>query len=60
LKAEVNPQTPQVVWYVDRQPFQLVEYPYSARWIAQPGEHIFQVRVPNSNVASPPVRIIVQ
>jgi penicillin-binding protein 1C len=60
LKADVNRQIPQLLWYVDRQPFQLVEYPYNARWIAQPGEHIIQVRVPNSTVASPPIRVIVQ
>ncbi len=60
LKADVNPPVPQLVWYVDRQPFQLVDYPYSARWPARPGEHIFQVRVPNSPVASAPIRIVVQ
>jgi penicillin-binding protein 1C len=60
LKAEVSPQVPQIVWYVDRQPFQLAEYPYSVRWVAQPGEHIFQARVPNSTVASAPIRVIVQ
>jgi penicillin-binding protein 1C len=60
LKASVNAQVPQLLWYVDRQPFQLVDYPYIARWIAQPGEHIIQVRVPNSTIASAPVRIIVQ
>jgi penicillin-binding protein 1C len=60
LKACVNPQVPQLLWYVDRQPFQLVEYPYSARWIAQPGEHVFQVRVPNSSVASAAIRVVVQ
>lgn len=60
LKADVSRQVPQLVWYVDHQPFQLVDYPYIARWIAQPGEHVFQVRVPNSNVASTPIRIIVQ
>jgi penicillin-binding protein 1C len=60
LKAEVSPQVPQLVWYVDRQPFQLVDYPYSARWTAQPGEHIIQVRVPNSTVVSMSIRVIVQ
>jgi penicillin-binding protein 1C len=60
LKAEVRPQVPQIVWYVDRQPFQLAEYPYSVRWVAQPGEHIFQARVPNSTIASAPIRVIVQ
>jgi penicillin-binding protein 1C len=60
LKADVSPQTAQLVWYVDRQPFQVVDYPYSARWIAQPGEHTFQARVPNSSIASAPIRIIVQ
>jgi hypothetical protein len=60
LKEDVHPQVPQLLWSVDRQPLQLVEYPYSARWIAKPGEHIFQVRVPNSSIASAPVRVIVQ
>jgi penicillin-binding protein 1C len=60
LKAAVSPQVPQIVWYVDREPFQLVEYPYSARWIAQPGEHIFQARVPNSTIVSAPIRVVVQ
>ena len=59
LKADVNPPVPQLVWYVDRQPFQLVDYPYSVRWPAKSGEHIFQVRVPNSTVASTPIRILV-
>jgi penicillin-binding protein 1C len=60
LKADVNPPVPQLVWYVDRQPFQLVDYPYIARWPAKPGEHIFQVRVPNSGIASAPIRVVVQ
>jgi penicillin-binding protein 1C len=60
LKANVNPPVPQLLWYVDRQPFQLVDYPYSVRWTARPGEHIFQVRVPNSTVASAPIRVVVQ
>ncbi len=60
LKASVTPQVPQLLWYVDRQPFQLVDYPYIARWVAQPGEHIIQVRVPNSTAASVPIRIVVQ
>jgi penicillin-binding protein 1C len=60
LKAQVSAQVPQVVWYVDRQPFQLVDYPYSARWIAQPGEHIIQVRVPNSIAVSSSIRVVVQ
>jgi penicillin-binding protein 1C len=59
LKADVNPPVPQLVWYVDREPFQLVDYPYSARWPAKPGEHIIQVRIPNSAVASSPIRVIV-
>jgi penicillin-binding protein 1C len=60
LRASINHQVPQLLWYVDRQPFQLVDYPYIARWVAQPGEHVIQVRVPNSTVASAPVRIVVQ
>jgi penicillin-binding protein 1C len=60
LKAEASPQTPQLVWYVDQKPFQLVEFPYSARWIAQPGEHVFQVRAPNSTAVSGPIRVVVE
>lgn len=60
LKVNVNSPVPQLLWYVDQQPFQLVDYPYSVRWTARPGEHIFQVRVPNSTVASAPIRVVVQ
>jgi penicillin-binding protein 1C len=59
LKADVNPPVPQLVWYVDREPFQLVDYPYSARWPAMPGEHVIQVRVPNTTIVSAPIRVIV-
>jgi penicillin-binding protein 1C len=60
LKASIDPQVPQLVWYVDGHPFQLVDYPYTVRWAAKPGEHVFQVRLPNSPVVSPSIRVIVQ
>ena len=60
LMADVHPCVPQIVWYVDQQPFQLVEYPYGARWRALPGEHTIQARVPNTNIISASIRIVVQ
>lgn len=60
LKVTVDPPAPQLLWYVDGQPYQLVEYPYTARWIANSGEHEFQARLPNSPIASTPICVIVQ
>jgi penicillin-binding protein 1C len=60
LKALADPAVPQLVWYVDGKPFQLVEYPYTARWPAQPGTHVFQARLPQTTIASVQVRVTVQ
>ena len=40
--------------------FELADYPYTARWRLEPGEHAFQARVPNTPIASNVVRIRVQ
>lgn len=60
LKAKVSRPIPQLLWYVDDRPFELVDYPYNTRWKAEPGEHVFQARVPGSPFASSPIRVIVQ
>jgi penicillin-binding protein 1C len=46
LKATVEPPTAQLVWYVDDQPYKLVDYPYSTRLQLLPGKHRIQARVP--------------
>jgi penicillin-binding protein 1C len=60
LRAVVDPPVEQVVWYVDGRPFQVVPYPYTARWPLAPGEHTFQLRLPFRREASPPVTVLVQ
>lgn len=60
LEAEVRPPVDQLVWYVDGVPFQVVDYPYKARWPIAVGEHTFQVRFPFSRTASRPVRVTVR
>jgi hypothetical protein len=46
LSATVEPPIAQIVWYVDNEPYRLVDYPYSTRWPLQPGKHSIQARVP--------------
>jgi len=60
LEATVDPPVPQIVWYVDGEPFQVADYPYTARWTLEPGEHSFQARLPHTAGASGKARVIVQ
>jgi penicillin-binding protein 1C len=60
LQAVVNPPSAQVTWYVDGAPFQVVDYPYTTRWLLQPGDHTFQAKVPYTNTASGLVHIHVE
>lgn len=60
LHAVVEPGAPQVLWVVDGRPFALADYPYTARWPLTPGEHTIQARLPFTDVASAPVRVLVQ
>jgi hypothetical protein len=60
LRAIVEPRAEQVVGYVDGQPFQVVDYPYTTRWTLAPGEHVFQARLPFARAASEAVRVRVQ
>ncbi len=57
LRAIVEPEVAQLVWYVDGLPFRTVEAPFEARWPLQPGEHWFQARVPFSEARSAAVRV---
>ncbi|MCU0240936.1 MAG: hypothetical protein MUF51_00775 [Vicinamibacteria bacterium] len=60
LKAVVDPPAPQVVWYVDGRPYEVVDYPYTARWPLLPGEHVFEARLPHAPIASSRVRVLVE
>lgn len=60
LRAVIEPPVEQVLWLVDGTPFQLADYPYTARWPLQPGSHTFQVQVPYRGVHSSVVRVIVE
>jgi len=59
LRAVVRPPAPQVVWYVDGEPYEVADFPYGARWSLLPGEHTFQVRLPYAPESSPVVRVTV-
>ncbi len=60
LQALVDPPVPQVVWYVDGEPYEVVDYPYSTRWKMLPGRHTFQIKLPYARLASEKARIIVK
>ena len=60
LTVVVDPPVPQVVWYVDGQPYETVAYPYATRWRLEPGDHLFQVKLPLQPGASPGARVVVQ
>ncbi len=46
LRLEVEPEVPQVIWYVDGKPWQLAGPPYTVRWPLTPGRHTIQARLP--------------
>jgi penicillin-binding protein 1C len=52
LTASVTPTPPQLLWYVDGQPYRLATAAESVRWPLQAGLHRFQVRIPNRGIAS--------
>ena len=45
---------------LDGKPFQVVDYPYTARWPLAPGEHRFQVRLPHTEIVSNQVTVWIQ
>jgi penicillin-binding protein 1C len=59
LRVVIDPPAPQVLWVVDGRPYAVVEHPYVTRWKLQPGEHVIQARLPNTPMASSPVRVFV-
>lgn len=52
LKALVEPVLPQLLWYVDGEPYRMVSHPYETRWTLEPGRHHFQVGVPGTPLRS--------
>jgi penicillin-binding protein 1C len=57
LTASVAPAPPQLLWYVDGQPYRLAAPMESVRWPLQVGLHKFQVRIPNRGIASAVVTV---
>jgi penicillin-binding protein 1C len=52
LRAVVDPEAPQLVWYVDGAPYQVVAAPYATRWPLRPGLHVFEARLPSGTSAA--------
>lgn len=59
LRANVTPAVPEIIWYVDGEPFQKVSYPYTARWQLRAGSHALQARFPHADVRSGIITITV-
>lgn len=57
LRATVEPAVSQLVWYVDGEPFAVVGPPYEVRWPLEPGEHVFEARVPYTPYHSEVVKV---
>jgi penicillin-binding protein 1C len=60
LKAVVEPRVPQIVWYVDGQPFAVTDPDQPVFWPIQAGEHRFQIRLPYRDEVSAIVPVYVQ
>ncbi|HEY4250702.1 MAG TPA: transglycosylase domain-containing protein [Roseomonas sp.] len=60
LRASVRPAAPQVVWYVDGEPFAVARPDETVYWPMTPGAHRFQVRLPSDEAASRQVRVVVE
>src|SRR5262249_36033414 len=59
LKAVVDPPVPQIVWYVDGEPYAVADPDKPVYWPIQPGAHRFQLRLPLRSGASRMVHIVV-
>jgi penicillin-binding protein 1C len=60
LKADVEPHVPQIVWYVDGEPFAVTDPDRPVFWPIQNGEHRFQIRLPYRDETSAVVPVHVQ
>ena len=59
LRANVTPAVPEIIWYVDGEPFQKVPYPYATRWHLRAGSHALQARFPHANIQSGVITITI-
>ncbi len=60
LEAAVSPSVPQIVWYVDGEPYRLADYPYTIRWPLKSGRHRFEARLPATDSISKVVRVEIE
>jgi penicillin-binding protein 1C len=60
LKAVVEPHVPQVVWYVDDEPFAISDPDTPVLWPIRPGAHRFQLRLPLQDAGSATARVVVE
>jgi len=59
LRAVTRPHVPQVVWYVDGEPFGLGDPDVTVIWPLRPGEHRFQIGLPLQSERSRTVHITI-
>jgi penicillin-binding protein 1C len=60
LRAAAQPHVAQIVWYVDGEPFALVDPDATVYWPMTPGSHRFQIRPAFGAAQSKPVRVVVE
>jgi penicillin-binding protein 1C len=60
LKVVAEPHVPQVVWYVDGEPFATADPDEAVYWPLEPGKHRFQARLPFQPGASNVVHVTVE
>jgi penicillin-binding protein 1C len=60
LKSVVEPRVPQVVWYVDGEPFAVTDPDQPVFWTIKPGAHTFQLRLPLRPGSSRIVNVVVE
>jgi penicillin-binding protein 1C len=60
LGAVVEPPVPELVWYVDGAPFEVVPAPYTVRWPLTPGRHVIEARLAFTAAGARRVRILVE
>jgi penicillin-binding protein 1C len=59
LKAMVEPHVPQVVWYVDDEPYAISDPDIPVLWPIKPGTHRFEVHLPRDG-PSATARVVVE
>jgi penicillin-binding protein 1C len=60
LRAKTVPHVPQIVWYVDGEPFALSDPDAPVTWPLRAGEHRFQIGLPLRPERSRPVKLEVE